>query len=124
MSENRNTIPTNIVRSIIAATLLFVSYSSFSQTNEINVSPFTLDVNGGVNLPAGDFKDYATNGYQVGLMLNKEVYKNLGLGISANYNNFGIKENLESPDNAWSSISLAVGPQYTFPINMLFIQLY
>ena len=57
-------------------------------------------------------------------MLNKAVYKNLGLGVSANYNHFDLKDNFESPDNAWSSVSLAVGPQYTLPLNMFFIQLY
>lgn len=64
------------------------------------------------------------NGFQAGLMLNKAVYKNLALGVSANYNHFALKDNFESPDNAWSAVSLAVGPQYTLPMNIFFVQLY
>lgn len=124
MSENKNTIPTNKVKLIIAAILLFVFYGSFSQTNKTDATPFTLDVEGGINVPTSDFKEYANNGYQVGLMLNKGVYKNLALGVSANYNHFELKDNFESPDNAWSSISLGIGPQYTLPLNMFFIQFY
>lgn len=124
MSENNNTILTSKLRSIVTATLLIIFYSSFSQTSKINVNAFTFDIKGGVTLPANDFKDYARNGFQAGVMLNKAVYKNLGLGVSANYNHFDLKDNFESPDNAWSSVSLAVGPQYTLPLNMFFIQLY
>ena len=122
MVTDRKIKSKNKLKLILAATLLFIFHGSFSQS--INVSPFTLDVEGGVNIPIGEFKDYANNGYQVGLMLNKEVYKNLGLGVSANYNRFGIKDNFESPNNSWSNTSFGIGPQYTLPINMLFIQLY
>lgn len=84
----------------------------------------TLDIDGGINLPTNDLKDYATNGFQFGLMLNKTLYKNLGLGVSANYNHFGLKDDFESSNNGWSNISFGVGPQYTLPLNMFFIQLY
>ena len=124
MSQNKNTILISKLRLIIAATLLFVFYSSFSQNNKTRVNAFTLDIKGGVNLPANDFKNYADNGFHAGVTLNKAVYKNLGLGVSANYNHFGLKDNFESTDNAWSSVSLAVGPQYTLPLSMFFIQVY
>lgn len=124
MYKKTDTRLTNKLKLIIATILLFISYSSFSQTNKINVNSFSLDIEGGINIPTGDFKDYATNGYQVGLMLNKGVYKNLGLGVSANYSHFGIKDNFESLDKSWTNISFGIGPQYTLPINMFFIQLY
>ena len=124
MIKNKNRTLTSKLKSIIALALLFVVYSSFSQTTLTNVKPFTLDVKGGINVPINEFKDYANNGFQVGLMLNKGVFKNLALGVSANYNQFGLKDNFESPDNDWTSISLGIGPQYTLPINMFFIQLY
>ena len=124
MYKKTDTRLTNKQKLIIATILLFISYSSFSQTNKINVNSFSLDIEGGINIPTGDFKDYATNGYQVGLMLNKGVYKNLGLGVSANYSHFGIKDNFESLDKSWTNISFGIGPQYTLPINMFFIQLY
>ena len=114
----------NKLKLIITTILLFIFHGSFSQNNKINVSPFTLDIEGGINIPTGEFNDYATNGYQVGLMINKGVYKNLGLGVSANYNHFGLKDNFESPDNSWTNISFGIGPQYTLPINIFFIQLY
>ena len=120
-TDNR---PTSKLKLFIAAALIFNFFSSYSQSNKINISPLTLDIEGGVNVPIGDFKDYATKGYQIGLMLNKEVYKNLGFGVSANYNRFGIKDDFESTDNSWTNISFGIGPQYTLPINMLFIQLY
>lgn len=124
MSQNKNTIPVSKLRLIIVATLLFIFYGSFSQNNKTNVNAFTLDIKGGVNLPANDFKNYADNGFHAGVTLNKAVYKNLELGVSANYNHFGLKDNFESTDNSWSSVSLAVGPQYTLPLNMFYIQLY
>jgi hypothetical protein len=124
MIKNKNRTLTSKLKSIIALALLFVVYSSFSQTTLTDVKPFTLDVKGGINVPISEFKDYANNGFQVGLMLNKGVFKNLALGVSANYNQFGLKDNFESPDNDWTSISLGIGPQYTLPINMFFIQLY
>ena len=124
MYKKTDTRLTNKQKLIIATILLFISYSSFPQTNKINVNSFSLDIEGGINIPTGDFKDYATNGYQVGLMLNKGVYKNLGLGVSANYSHFGIKDNFESLDKSWTNISFGIGPQYTLPINMFFIQLY
>ena len=124
MWENKNTTSTNSLKSIIAVMLLFVFYSSYSQTYKTITSPFILDIEGGINVPTNNFKDYANNGYNVGLMLNKGVYKNLAVGVSAKYNNFGLEDSFESPDNAWSSISLGVGPQYTLAMRMFFIQLY
>lgn len=66
MSQKKKTTPRNKLRIIIATILLFIFYGSYSQTNKNNVSPFTLDIKGGVNMPTADFKDYANNGYQVG----------------------------------------------------------
>ena len=124
MSQNKNTKLTSKLRLFIAAAFLFVFYSSFSQNNKTSMSSFTLDIKGGVNLPANDFNNYADNGFHAGVTLNKAVYKNLGLGVSANYNHFGLKDNFESTDNSWMSASLAIGPQYTLPLNMFFIQFY
>lgn len=109
MISNKSIKSTYKLRSIAVTALFFIFYGSFSQTNKINDSPFKLDIKGGVNMPTNDLKDYAKNGFQAGVMLNKAVYKNLGLGVSVNYNHFGLKDNFESTDNSWSSVSLALG---------------
>ena len=59
MHQNKNTIPTSKGKIIITAMLLFIFYGSYSQTNKTAQNPFTLDIKGGVNMPIGDFKDYA-----------------------------------------------------------------
>lgn len=87
-------------------------------------SLYVLDLNAGLSMPGGDFENYADNGFQTGLMINKAIYKNLTLGLSTNYNQLKIKDGFQSPDKTWSSLSVGVGPQYTFPFNQFFIQFY
>src|SRR5690554_3892462 len=104
--------------------LLLFFFSGFSQFKIMGQSPYGLDFNAGLTMPSGDFKNYADNGFQTGLMFNKAIYKNLALGLSTNYNQLKIKDGFQSSDKQWSSFSLGVGPQYTLPINKFFIQFY
>ena len=110
MRKNKDISSLNRLKLIIATTLLLTFQAGFSQKNQYNVSSFTLDVEGGINAPTSDFKDYANSGFQVGLMLNRVIYKNLGIGVSANYNQFGLKNNIESANNSWSNFSFGIGP--------------
>lgn len=56
MWENKNSTSKNSLKSIIAVMLLFVFYSSYSQTYKTITSPFILDIEGGINVPTNNFK--------------------------------------------------------------------
>ena len=50
MYKKTDTRLTNKLKLIIATILMFISYSSFPQTNKINVNSFSLDIEGGINV--------------------------------------------------------------------------
>src|SRR5690606_1979795 len=109
---------------ILTNLLLFLFFSGFSQTKNVNQRPLTLDFQAGLAIPGGEFNNYADKGMQAGIMVNRVIYKNLALGFSANYHQLDVKKQFKSPDNSWRSLSLGLGPQYTIPFNKFAIQFH
>ena len=102
--------------------LLFFYFTSLSQTKDGARSPFSMDIYAGLALPIGGLKNYATNGFQTGLLINKALHKNLALGLNTNFKQLGITDKYHSPEKYWNAISFGVGPQYTVLFKQFFIQ--
>jgi len=78
----------------------------------------------GITQPTGDYKDVAKAGLHIGLDYTYYINKNLGLssGIKLQTNQFGYLDSDTNPENeitnqAYRTISVAIGPTYSHTIN-------
>ena len=108
---------------LLLKTLFIFCCCCFLHAQDTQNGNFELKPYGGVNLPQGNFKDFANNGFNAGIALYKYFGKRFGLGLDLNYQSFGFSyqstlETLplnsvsQSAQNNWSTFSILAGPTY------------
>ncbi|ANW95607.1 hypothetical protein AXE80_04645 [Wenyingzhuangia fucanilytica] len=96
---------------IFTGILLFSFHVSFSQ-NPVKKATYSLEFINGMSLPMGDFKNFADNGFNSALMINKQFCDKLSIGLNTNYNSLPIKSRYGVSNKKWNSTSINIGPQY------------
>jgi opacity protein-like surface antigen len=81
---------------IALAALAAAALAGAAQAQTAPVSPFSLEVRGGLALPTGDFGDLVDNGYTVGAEGNFMFTRQLGVYAGFTYNAFSLGEFAEA----------------------------
>lgn len=124
----------NTKRFLLFATFLFCTFMLFAQINTektIQINPYL-----GLSSPQGDFKNFAENGYVLGLSLDKYLSSKFGLGVDLNYQSNGYKNGtdfsiisnpygvLSNVSGEWSSTNITFGPTYKFGNGKINAEIY
>ena len=101
----------------LLAILLFTSYLGYGQ------SDWQISITNGISIPTGNFEDFANQGLNAELALEKELCNRFGLTGGFRYSSF--ENNIDvSNSNSWDTFSFLFGPKYEIGKQRLFLQLY
>ncbi|RUT79140.1 hypothetical protein [Ancylomarina longa] len=98
------------------------------QANLLNTNlQLSLDVINGISMPSGDFQNFASDGFNSGIQINKSFCKALSIGFGARHSSFGVRQEfgpVSSSRNRWINTTIDVGPQYSISTGIFALKLY
>lgn len=102
----------------LKSAVLAVSLLAFG-AGAAHAGSWSLGLNGGAGMPTGNFGDFASTGWNVGVNATNMVNNNWGFGADLGYHAWGAKEEVLSPgeDLNFSAIQATARGIYQFQTN-------
>ena len=95
---------------------------SYSQNSSAN-SPYSIELTNGISLPQSGFKNYAGNGFNSGISIERKFCDKLSIGLGTRFTSLPLQSD-EISNKTWNSTAVHVGPQYTIGNQKLTMGLY
>ncbi len=93
-----------------------------------NTKTYSLDFFNGVSFPQGDLNNFLRNGFNSGILFQRNFYKKLSLGLSANHSRFNHRHSFGpvqgSNRQELSTTSFDIGPQYNMKLGRFSLEFY